>query len=65
MKKAMELSTLTGCKVLLAVVEEDDAKLTVFKSFKEETEFTVKQTDTVERFTNSDVSSIFLIHFTH
>ena len=60
LKKAMELSILTNCKILLAIYDESDSKITQYKSFAKDEEFASKVAE-LERFSNSDVSSI--LHF--
>lgn len=56
----MELSILTNARVLLAIYDQVDMKMTCYKSFKEDTEFNSKKIAVIERFTDEDVSELFL-----
>ena len=53
----MELSILTNCKVVLAVLDQVDLKMTCYKSFDDDAEFTRPDIQVFERFTEKEVSS--------
>lgn len=56
----MELSILTNARVLLAIYDQVDMKMTCYKSFKEDTEFNSKKIAVIERFSDEDVSELSL-----
>lgn len=59
----MELSILTNCKIVLAVLDQVDLKMTCYKSFIEETEFARPDIAIFERFTEKDVSHSYLLTY--
>ena len=62
LKKAMELSILTNCKIVLAINDESDSKMLQYKSFEKDEEFTGEILE-LERFSNINVSSILNLIF--
>jgi len=52
----MELSILTNCKIVLAVLDQVDLKMTCYRSFVDDKEFVRQDIDVVEQFTDSEVS---------
>jgi hypothetical protein len=59
LKKAMELSILTNCKIMMAIMDQVDMKMTIYKSFKSDSEFAHQGISVVEHFSDDDVSSHF------
>lgn len=57
LKKAMELSILTGCKMVLGIIDDIDNKLTVYKSFEDDSEFRKDGITLAEHFCDKDVSN--------
>jgi hypothetical protein len=51
----MELSILTNCKVILAVLDQVDLKMTCYKSFDDEAEFVRPDINICERFSENEV----------
>jgi hypothetical protein len=52
----MELSILTNCKIVLAVLDQVDLKMTCYRSFVDDKEFVRQDIDVIEQFTDSEVS---------
>ncbi len=52
----MELSILTNCKIVLAVLDQVDLKMTYYRSFVDDKEFVRQDIDVIEQFTDSEVS---------
>ena len=61
LKKAMELSILTGNKVMLAIFDEADNKLSLYKSFEIDSVLANATIAKLEHFSDGDVS--FVLHF--
>ena len=59
-KKAMELSLLTGVKIILSIFDEDDSKFIQFKSDPIEVfqELSKMKIETEEIYTSADVSGV-------
>ena len=54
----MELSKLTKCKIVFAVLDQIDMKMTCYKSFDDEKEFVRPDILQIEIFTDEDVSKL-------
>ena len=59
----MELSILTNCKMIIAILDQDDLKMTYYKSFKDDSEFARKDINVIECFNDEDVSIFVLFIF--
>ena len=62
LKKAMELTILTKCQIMLAIYDPQESRLSIYKSMKNDEEFAQNIT-MFEAFSENDVNLVFLIHW--